>query len=111
MQESAIGQRTRHSGGGGKGAHNRETLQTTGFYVGRIVIVSREFAPIPHAPAGLAIPMAIRMRFLRHDGIYRSDVVQTKTNPGAGPCRLPSVGPEPRSKNASGGPRSSHRPR
>ena len=51
--ESAIDQRTRHSGGGGKGAHNRETLQTTGFYVGRIVIVSREFAPIPHAPAGL----------------------------------------------------------
>jgi hypothetical protein len=67
-----------------KGAHNRETLQTTGFYVGRIVFVPREFAPIPHAPAGLAIPMAIRMRFFRHDGIYRSDVVQTETNPGAG---------------------------
>jgi hypothetical protein len=68
-----------HGGCGGKGAHNRETLQTTGFYVGRVVIVPREFAPIPHALAGLSIPMAIRMRFLRHDGIYRSDVVQSKT--------------------------------
>jgi hypothetical protein len=29
-------------------------------------------------------------------GIYRSDVVQPKPNPGAGPCRLPSVGPGPR---------------
>jgi hypothetical protein len=28
----------------------RETLQTTGFYVGRIVIVTREFAPIPPPP-------------------------------------------------------------
>ena len=34
----------------GKGALYRETLQTTGFYVGRIVIVPREFAPIPSAP-------------------------------------------------------------
>jgi hypothetical protein len=96
MQDSAIDQRTRHSGGGGKGAHNRETLQTTGFYVGRIVIVSREFAPIPHAPAGLAIPMAIRMRFLRHDGIFRSDVAQPQPTLGQGRCRLPPVGPEPR---------------
>ena len=93
MRRSAMNR----SGGGGKGAHNRETLQTTGFYVGRIVIVPREFAPIPHVTAGFPIPMAIRMRFLRHDGIYRSDVVQTtKTKPWAGPCRLPLVGPEPR---------------
>ena len=28
----------------------RETLQTTGFYVGRIVIVPREFTPIPSPP-------------------------------------------------------------
>ena len=34
-----------------------------------------------------------------------------KPNPGAGPCRLPLVGPEPWQKNASGGPRSPHRPR
>jgi hypothetical protein len=102
MQESAIDQRTRHRGGGGKGAHNRETLQTTGFYVGRIVFVPREFAPIPHAPAGLAIPMAIRMRFLRHDGIYRSDVVQTETNPGAGPVPPPPGRPRAQVKERVG---------
>ena len=84
-----------HGGRGGKGAHYRETLQTTGFYVGRIVIVPREFAPIPHALAGLSIPMAIRMRFVRHDGIYRSDVVQ-KPNPGNGTNCLPPVGPATR---------------
>ena len=31
---------------------------------------------------------------------------KSKPNPGPGPSRLPSVGPEPRQKNASGGPRS-----
>jgi hypothetical protein len=30
-----------------KGAQYRETLQTTGYYVDRIVIVPREFAPMP----------------------------------------------------------------
>ena len=81
MHRSAMIRRWDRSGGGVKGAHNRETLQTTGRTT-RIVIVPREFAPIPHTPAGLPIPMAIRMRFLRHDGIYRSDVVQTtKTKP------------------------------
>ena len=45
--------------------------------------------------------------FLRHGGIYRPDVV-LKPNLS----RPPPVGrPRPRSKNASGGPRSSHRPR
>jgi hypothetical protein len=93
MRRSAMNR----SEGGGKGAHNRETLQTTGFYAGRVVIVPREFTPIPHTPAGLSIPMAIRMRFRRHDGIYRSDVVQSKNQTlGREPCRLPPVGPEPR---------------
>jgi len=39
--------------GGGtksKGALYRETLRTTGFYVGRILIVTREFTPIPSPP-------------------------------------------------------------
>ena len=38
--------------GGSKGALYRETLQATGFYVGRIVIASAEFAPMPplHVP-------------------------------------------------------------
>ena len=90
MLRSAIGR----GGRGGKGAHHRETLQTTGFYVGRIVIVPREFAPIPHTPAGLPIPMAIRMRFLRHDGIYRSDVVPTtETKPWGGTVPPPTGRP------------------
>jgi len=38
------------SGAKSKGALYRETLQTTGFYMGRIVIVPREFAPIPSPP-------------------------------------------------------------
>ena len=96
MRRLVTGTRRVRSGGGDKGAYSRETLQTTGFYVGRIVIVPREFAPTSHAPAGLLIPMAIRMRFLRHDGIYRSDVVKRQPNPGTGPCRLPPGGPEPR---------------
>ena len=81
MQRFAIGTRLDHNGGGVKGAHNRETLQTTGRTT-RILIVPREFAPIPHTPAGSPIPMAIRMRFLRHHGIYRSDVVQTNRTLG-----------------------------
>ena len=59
MHRSAMIQRRDRSGGGGKGAHNRETLQTTGFYVGRVVIVTREFAPISHTPTRLLILMAI----------------------------------------------------
>jgi hypothetical protein len=62
MRESAIDRWLDRSGGRGKGAHNRETLQTTGRTT-RIVIVPREFAPIPHTPAGLFIPMAIRNAF------------------------------------------------
>jgi hypothetical protein len=71
----------------GKGALYRETLQATGCYVGRIVIATAEFAPMPPLPLpgypGGLIPTAIGMRLRRHDGIYRSDVVQTP-NPGYG---------------------------
>jgi hypothetical protein len=100
MLRSTIGRGGRE----GKGAHNRETLQTTGFYAGRIVIVPREFAPIPHAFAGLPIPMAIRMRFLRHDGIYRSDVVQskTKTKPWGGTVPPPAGRPRAQVKERVG---------
>jgi hypothetical protein len=46
-----------HGGGAkSKGAPYRETLQTTGFYVGRIVIVPEEFAPIPSPPHQIIIP-------------------------------------------------------
>jgi hypothetical protein len=55
--------------------------------------------------------MKLRLRFLRHDGIYRSDVVNKPSNPGAG-CRLPLVGPGAQSKDATGGTaRPTHRPR
>ena len=101
MQRLAIETRLDRSGGGVKSAHNRETLQTTGRTT-RILIVPREFAPIPHTPAGLPIPMAIRMRFLRHDGIYRSDMVQTKTNPGAGPVPPPAGRPRAQVKERVG---------
>src|SRR2546429_4248192 len=49
--------------------------------------------------------------FFRQGGIYRSDVVKTKTKSWVGTNRLPLVGPVTRQKNASGGPRPSHRPR
>lgn len=90
------------SAGGVKSAHDRETLQTTGFYVGRIVIVPREFAPMSHAPAGLLLPMAIRMRFLRHDGIYRSDVVRSKTKPWGGTVPPPDGRPRAQVKERAG---------
>ena len=104
MPRFAIAAYRRRSFGGSKGALYRETLQATGFYVGRVVIATAEFAPmlppLPGYPGGLN-PTAIGMRFRRHGGIYRSDVVQIKTknqkpNPGSEPCRLPPVGPEPR---------------
>jgi hypothetical protein len=83
----------------GKGALNRETLQATGFYMGRVVIATAEFAPMPpfHLPGypGGLYPTAIGMRFRRHDGIYRSDVSK-KPTPGYGAYRLPLVGPAPR---------------
>ena len=49
----------------------------------------------------LSIPGA-RYAFLRHDGIYRSDVAEPKTKPGAGTNRLPLVGPEPQAKERAG---------
>jgi len=69
----------------------RETLRTTGFYVGRVVIVSKEFAPISSACSlTLTILGALRMRFLRHRGIYRSDSDPLENQTGAG--ALPPAG-------------------
>ncbi len=70
MSQFVIAALRRRSFGGSKGALYRETLQATGFYVGRIVIATAEF--VPGYPGGL-IPMAIGMRFRRHHGIYQSD--------------------------------------
>ena len=51
--QSYVHRPCRGGGAKSKGALYRETLQTTGFYVGRIVIVPREFAPIPSPPLPL----------------------------------------------------------
>jgi hypothetical protein len=44
-----------------------------------------------------------QLAFFRHGGIYRSDVVKTKRSKPEGGRRLPLVGPEPQSKDATGG--------
>ena len=66
-------------------------------------------------PAASDNTEAPQYAFSRQGGIYRSDVVPTKTKvktkSRGGTDRLPLVGPGPRQKNASGGPRPSHRPR
>src|SRR4051812_42183576 len=49
-------------------------------------------------PARPITPLA----FFRHGGIYRSDVIHKPSRPEGG-CRLPLVGPEPQSKDATGG--------
>ena len=103
MSQFAIAARRGRSFGRSKGALYRETLQATGFHVGRIVIATAGFAPmlpsaLPGYPGGI-IPTAIGMRFRRHSGIYRSDVVQGKTQKptlGTGLDRLPPVSPAPR---------------
>ena len=95
--------------GGSKGALYREILQATGFYVGRVVIATAGFAPMPPSalpgyPGGI-IPTAIGMRFRRHGGIYRSDVVQGKTqkpNPGDGTGPPPASQPRPQVKERAG---------
>ena len=77
MPQFAIAAWRRRSFGGSKGALYRETLQATGFHVGRVVIATAEFAPMPPPVPGYpggSIPTAIGMRFRRHDGIYQSDV-------------------------------------
>src|SRR5450756_222137 len=64
------------AGAKSKGALYRETLQTTGFYVGRIVIVTREFTSIPSPPLrchGSRNPTGFRNAFGEACGIYRSD--------------------------------------
>ena len=82
-------------GGGAKskGALYRETLRTTGFYMGRIVIVTREFTPIPSPPLRChRFRESSRNAFGEACGIYRSDGDQTNSQTGP-PYRLPLVGP------------------
>jgi hypothetical protein len=79
----------RRSFGGSKGALYRETLQATGCYVGRVVIATAEFAPMPPSVPGYPgghHSDGHRMRFPRHDGIYQSDVGFSKPK---NPSRTP----------------------
>jgi len=90
MRQPAIAACRRRSLGGSKGALYRETLQATGFYGGRVVIATAEFAPmppfrLPGYPGGNHSD-GHRLRFSRHDGIYQSDVGFLKTlNPSRTP--------------------------
>ena len=92
---------------GSKGALYRETLQATGFYVGRIVIATVGFAPmppfrLPGYPGGI-IPTAIGWVFKAWRNLsIRCGISKTQTR---AEHRLPPVsgfGPE----NAPGGTRS-----
>ena len=81
-----------------KSALYRETLQATGCYVGRVVIATAEFAPIPpfHLPGypGGFIPTAIGMRFR---GMTESiGPMWSKPNPGNGTLSPPAGRPRPR---------------
>ena len=55
MSQFALVALGRRSFGGSKSAFYRETFQATGFYVGRIVIVTAEFAPPPFVPGYRAV--------------------------------------------------------
>lgn len=104
MSQFAIAACRRRNCGGSKGALYRETPQATGFHMGRVVIATAEFAPmlpsVPGYPGGF-IPTAIGMRFRRHDGIYRSDVVQTP-NPGDETVPPPASQPRTQVKERAG---------
>jgi len=107
MRQGAIAACRHHSLSGSKGALYRETPQATGFYVGRVVIATAEFAPMPPSylpgyPGGHHSD-GHRMRFRRHLGIYQSDG-GFKTQTRAGHRLPPMSGLE--SENAPGGSRS-----
>ena len=109
MSQLVIAACRRCSFGGSKGALYRETPQATGFDVGRVVIATAGFAPMPPSalpgyPGGI-LPTAIGMRFRRHGGIYRSDVVQGKTqkpNPGNETGPPPASQPRTQVKERAG---------
>jgi hypothetical protein len=90
VSQFTLAARQRRRLGGGKGALYRETLQATGCYVGRVVIATAEFAPMPlfHLPGypGGHYSDGHRMRFWRYGGIYQSDVGSYKPqNPNRTP--------------------------
>ena len=98
MPQFALAACRRHSFGGSKGALYRETLQATGFHVGRVVIATAEFAPMPplHLPGypGGFTPTAIGMRFQGMTESIGPMWPNTKPkNQTLGTYRLPLVGP------------------
>jgi hypothetical protein len=107
MSQFAIVACQQRSSRGSKGALYRETLQATGFYVGRVVIATAEFAPMPPSVPGYpggSTPTAIGMRF---GGIAESINPMwalTKNQTRAGHRLPPMSRLEP--ENAPGGSRS-----
>ena len=116
MSHLAIAAIRRRSFGGSKGALYRETLQATGFYVGRILIATAGFAPMPPSalpgyPGGI-IPTAIGMRFSgMAESIWSDGVHNPKTKSWVGTTpppagRAPSPGKRTRREDHA----LSHRP-
>jgi hypothetical protein len=86
------------SGARVKGARYGETLQTTGFYLGRVVIVPREFAPMPKPP----LSNRERLNSDGHQNAFfealRNLSIRYRllSNPNPGPeHRLPPMAPDP----------------
>ena len=90
MRKVVMNQRRSHRGAPATGALYRETLQTTGCYVDRVVIVSREFTPIPKPP------LSNREQF-NSDG-HQNAFFKAWRNLSfrCGPAFLPKPGPEHR---------------
>ena len=109
MSRFTLGACQRRRFGAGKGALYRETLQATGFYVGRIVIATAKFAPMPPLHFFRATPAVL---FRRPSGCVLGGITESihpmwgslETQTRAGHRLPPMSRLEP--ENASGGSRS-----
>ena len=97
----------------GKDALYRETLQTTGRTTRiwnrpkRVCVDPQSTVPVARAEARRQCarsdePRALVFAFLRHGGIYRSDVVQTRTKPRVGTMPPPAGRPRAQGKERVG---------
>uniref|UniRef100_Q01ND3 Uncharacterized protein n=1 Tax=Solibacter usitatus (strain Ellin6076) TaxID=234267 RepID=Q01ND3_SOLUE len=80
--------------------HERQSSPATGNISARpgrsawgVLPSSRRMATIPYLCHFNESILGPQYAFSRHRGIYRSDVVQTTTNPGTGADLLPSLSP------------------